>query len=218
MALGLGSAAVSQTDRRDAASRDPAAALAARAAALNHQMDLVTDDARYLLLDAERGTLTLFHGAAVLRTWPVERVEAGARRFRSTDPGWREKRWEAARMEPPVRRDRRLIVSDAAEPPDPSGAVDWIPPTPEEAIPAPNRFVVHYADRMGLEVLTEESEEAPVRPGPLARAKHRVLRLLPGNWDTYRVRVWLPAAEAGALYRSLPDSTAFLAILPPFEG
>ncbi len=75
---------------------------------------------------------------------------------------------------------------------------------------------------MGLQVVAVE--EAPpadsvadslaFAPPLLARAEHRLRRLLPRNWDRYRIRVSMVRDEAGALYRSLPDSTSLLAIIP----
>lgn len=193
---------------------DPLAMLTARAVMLERQLELIADDARYLVLDPERGTLTLFHGGAPLRSWTVEGVGAGVRRWRTEDDGWRARRWEGARVEPPVERDRRVIVSDAVEPPDLAGAVDWIPPMPEDAVPVPRRFVIHYRGGMGLEVVAQESDSARFETRLLLRAEHRLRLLLPRNRDRYRIRVRMPAEAAGALYRALPDSSALLAIIP----
>ncbi|HKJ03517.1 MAG TPA: hypothetical protein VJ997_13710, partial [Longimicrobiales bacterium] len=91
--------------------------------------------------------------------------------------------------------------------------VDWIPPTPDEEVPTPSRFVIHFDGGLGMEVTAEWGDSTAVRAGLWARGVHRVRRFLPGNWDRYRIRVVLPASEAGALYRSLPDSTALVAVL-----
>lgn len=197
--------------------RDEAAFLAARATVLQEQLGLVKEDARYLLLDPDAGTLTLFQGGAPLRAWPVTAVEVGARRIGSEETGWRTRRWDGVRIEPPVERDRRILVSDSVEPPDLTGAVDWIPPTPEEAVPTPNSFVLHYQGGLGLEVvaLRADSDTVSVPVGFLERVEHGMRRLLPRNWDRYRIQVSMPANEAGALYRSLPDSSSLLAIIPP---
>lgn len=194
--------------------RDPVAVLSARASALGTQLELAKRDHRYLVLDPQAGTLTLFHGAAPLRSWPVQSVEAGALRPMPEEPGWRTRRWDGARMEPALVLERRVIVSDQVEPPDPAGAVDWIPPTPEEAVPAPRRFVVHYDGGLGLEVVAIPADSTLAGPSIPRRIQHRLVRFLPGNWDRYRIRVHMDAHEAGALYRSLPDSTSLLALLP----
>lgn len=202
-----------------------AALLQERAAVLRLQLDLVKEDARYLFLDPDRGTLTLYHGAVPLRSWPVLAVQAGARRLRE-EKGWRIRRWDLARIEPPVKRERRVLVSDSVDPPDLAGAVDWIPPTPEEMVPTPASFVVHYEGALGLEVIAvepapaaESATDSPAdslasAPPLLQRVEHRLRRLLPRNWDRYRIRVTMPEAEAGRLYRSLPDSTSLLAVIP----
>jgi hypothetical protein len=202
--------------------RSEAAFLQERAAVLRVQLDLVKEEARYLLLDPDRGALTLYHGAVPLRSWPVLSVEAGARRLGDEEEGWRSRRWDRARIEPPVARERRVLVSDSVDPPDLAGAVDWVPPTPDEMVPALPRFVVHYEGGMGLEVMAvapEPSADAPAdsvsfAPPLLQRVEHRLRHLLPRNWDRYRIRVTMPADEAGKLYRSLPDSTSLLAIIP----
>lgn len=195
--------------------RSEAAFLRERAAVLQLQLELAKEEARYLLLDPDRGTLTFFHGPTPLRSWPLLSVQAGARRLGQEEEGWRSRRWSAARIEPRVERERRVLVSDSVEPPDLTGAVEWIPPTPEEEVPTPPRFVVHYEGGMGLEVLAVQTDSVAPRASLVQRAEHRLRRLLPRNWDRYRIQVTMPAAEAGNLYRSLPDSTSLLAIIPP---
>jgi len=73
--------------------------------------------------------------------------------------------------------------------------------------------VVHYAGGLGLEVLAEATDSVTAEVGLLDRVQHGLRRLLPRNWDRYRIRVVMPAPEAGALYRSLPDSTSLLAVI-----
>ncbi|NJD20256.1 MAG: hypothetical protein FIA95_13370 [Gemmatimonadetes bacterium] len=202
--------------------RSEAAFLQERAAVLQNQMELVKEDARYLLLDPDRGAITLFHGGVPLRSWPVLSVEAGARRVGEEEEGWRSRRWDLPRIEPPVERERRVLLSDSVEPPDLTGAVDWVPPTPEEAVPTPASFIVHYEGGMGLEVVAVEPDVAAdsvadtldVRVPLLHGVRHRLYRFLPRNWDRYRIRVSMPFDDAGSLYRSLPDSTSLLAIIP----
>ncbi len=210
-----------------APARDEAAFLQERAAVLQKQVEMVKEEARYLLLDPDRGAITLYHGAVPLRAWPVLAVEAGARRLGEEEDGWRSRRWDAARIEPPVQRDRRVLISDSVEAPDLTGAVDWVPPLPEEAVPTPPSFIVHYEGGMGLEVVAVEpappadsvvdsvADSLAFAPPLLERVEHRFRRLLPRNWNRYRIRVAMPGKEAGSLYRSLPDSTSLLAIIPP---
>ena len=194
------------------------ALLHARSAAARNMLDLARDGARFLVLEPVKGTLTLYDGAIALRTFPVLEVAAGERRLgvgRGTArEDWRTARWEGSRLEPPVRREHRTLVSDSVEPPDPTGAVDWIPPTPEEAVPTPPYFVIHFEGGLGVEVVAQGTDTASARVGRWDRAAHRVRRFSPRNWDRYRIRVVMPFAEAGALYRSLPDSIALVAVIP----
>lgn len=185
------------------------AMLAARVRALEARVELARTDSLYLVLEPAAGTLTLFRGGAALRAWPVESVHVGARRFASAPDGWQSEAYGSGRMDPPVKRNRRIIVSDQVEPPDPSGAETIIPPTPEEAVPAPRRFVVHYDGGLGLEVVSSGERSGPgVRLS--ARVLHRIRRLLPGARDPLRVRVEMVDSAAGALYRSFPEGSAFL--------
>ena len=193
---------------------DARATLEARATALGIQLDLARAEARYLVLDPEQGALSFYHGGALLRSWPVTEVELGARRWIAT-PEWAGQAWTAARMDPPVERPFRVILSDSVAPPDLAGAETFIPPTPDEAVPTPPRFTVHYTGRLGLEVVAVESSDSTVvRTGWTEDLGHTFRRLLPRNWDRYRVRVRMAEGEAGALYRSLPDSTALVIIAP----
>lgn len=201
-----------------ARSVDGAALALARARALEAQVDLAGSERLYLLLEPDRGRLTLHQGAAPLRAWHVAMVAAGARRVPlgrgSSRDDWKSVLWEDARLDPPVRRERREIVSDQVEPPDLTGAVEWIPPTPDEEVPTPERFIVHFSGGLGLEVRAPGADTLTHRPGLLVRVGSSMRRLAPSNWDRYRVRVTMDPTDAGSLYRSLPEGVAFLAVLP----
>lgn len=192
--------------------------LRARSAAVRNKLDLARDAVHFLVLEPEAGTLTLYDGSILLRSYPVLEVATGERRLGlgrgAAREDWRTARWEGSRLEPPIHREHRTLVSDSIEPPDPTGAVDWIPPTPDEAVPTPHRFVIHFSGGLGVEVVASSADTTSTRSGPWARIGHRARQLLPRNWDRYRIRVVMPAAEAGALYRSLPDSTALVAVIP----
>lgn len=208
--------------RRDDIPLDPAVQLAAEATTLRARLELAAADRRYLVLEPQRGVLTLVQGGAELRSWPVRDVSAGARHLTlGADPhreDWRRVTWTDGRLDPPVRRERRVVVSNQVEPPDLTGAVEWVPPTPEEEIPAPGRFWIHFEEGLGLEVQADASGDAPARPLPgpglMASLRAAVGHLSPRNWDRYRVRVVMEPADAGSLYRTLPDSVAFVATLP----
>ncbi len=199
-------------------SADPSEVLRAEEAVLRHRLTVSGQDRALLVLDPKRSTLVLYRGGTELRSWQVLSVEAGARRIGAgrgvVREDWRTHLWEDPQLDPPVRRDRKLIVSDSVVPPDPTGAVDWIPPTPEESVPTPRRFVVHFADGLGLEVLAEGPDSLLANPGLAERVSAATRRVFPKSWDRYRVRVRMPAAEAGSLYRAFPSGTAFVALIP----
>ena len=220
LALVVGLATAWMLLRTGAPAPLPAAALLhAREAVLQHQLELGSDEGRlYLVLEPDRGTLTLWQGPAPLRSWPVAAVSSGERRI-SVGGGpereaWRSVLWEGARLDPPVRRERRVLVSDQVEPPDLTGSVEWVPPTPEEEVPTPERFTVHFAGGLGLEVRALGADTLAYRPGLDLRARAALAHLKPENWDRYRIRIVMDAAAAGSLYRGLPEGAAFLAVLP----
>ena len=196
---------------------DAAGALRYQATILRQRAAMAREGRQVLLLDPGDSTLTLYHGGAELRAWRVRGVEAGARRFlgqRASGQEWRTVVWENPRLEPPVERERRLIVSDSAVPPDLTGAVDWIPPTPEEAVPTPARFVAHYAGGLGLDVVAEGPDSVAAKGTLVEEAMAGLRRLHARNLDRYRIRVRMAAADAGALYRSFPDEAALVVSLP----
>jgi len=176
---------------------------------------LAREGSLHFVLEPEARTLTLFHGSARLRRWDVETVRAGPRRLvagRDIERLWHATAWSAPRLDPPVRRERRVIESDSVVPPDPSGTDAWIPPTPEEAVPSPPRFVVHFEGGLGLEVVSV-GERVPSR-GLLRTVVGALGAPLLGR-DRFRVRVTMDVAEAGALYRAFPPDAALVIILPP---
>lgn len=194
---------------------DPVHQEAARTAHLT----LAAEDRLYLVLDADTRALTLYHGGAALRTWTAGEMTVGARRLPlgrgAALEDWRAPRtWTGGEPAPRPRMERRVIHSATATPPDPSGAVDWIPPTPEEAVPAPARFVLRFPDGLGLEVVAADAPGSGfvARLGDVARRAWSAVR--PWSWDRYRVRLVLPATEAGALYRGLPPDATLLTLLP----
>lgn len=179
---------------------------------LREQLALAEEGVPYLVLAPSAGTLTLYFGGSPVRSWPVEHVEAGPRRIRVPRPGldksWHVRLWTGGRVDPPVVRERRTIVSDSVDAPDLTGADPWIPPAPEEATPGRPRFVVHYDGGLGFEVVSSNE-------GMGTWKRIRGALRLPGSpWDRYLVRVVMPADEAGALYRSYPADAPLLLRMP----
>lgn len=196
----------------DAPGVDPdSLALEARATALEARVALARSDSLHLVLEPDRGTLTLNRGGAPLTAWPVRDVVTGKRRFARAEPGWHLLPYPGGAMTPPVRRERKEIVSDQVEPPDLTGAETEIPPTPEEAVPAPGRFVIRFQGGLGLEVVSEGDLTGPGFPF-LRSVGHTLWRLLPGSRDRLRIRIRMDGEDAGALYRSFPEGSAFIAV------
>jgi len=191
--------------------------LEARAGALRAATQLARADRTFFVLDPGLGVLTLYSGGAELRVYPVGEVRAGSRRAVTWGVAegahdWRARVWADARIDPPIHRNPRVLVSDSVVPPDLAGAEAWIPPTPEEGIPAPRHFMVHFADGLGVEFTLADGEETPRDIG--ARLRGLLARMLPRNWDRHRIRVEMTAVELGALYRAFPSDAAFVAVLP----
>ncbi len=191
--------------------------LEARADALRAATQLARADRNFFVLDPGLGALTLYAGGAELRVYPVGEVRAGSRRaitwgVAEGADDWRTRVWADARIDPPIHRNLRVIVSDSVVAPDLAGAEKWIPPTPEEGVPAPRHFMVHFADGLGVEFALAEGEEAP--RDIKAQLRGLLARMLPRNWDRHRIRVEMTAVELAALYRAFPLDAAFVAVLP----
>lgn len=197
---------------------DPAEALRARVTVLRHQAVMAREGRQLLVLDPSDSTLTLYLGGVELKAWRVHGVAAGSRRLvlrgEVVDGDWRTRLWQNPRLDPPVERERRVIVSDSVEPPDPSGAVDWIPPLPEEEVPNPSRFVAHYTGGLGLEVVAEGRDTVAVARTFVDEVGAGLRHLHPRNLDRHRIRVRMTREDAGALYRSFPDDAALVVNLP----
>ena len=198
----------------------------------------------YLVLDAGAGTLGLFFEGIPLRTYPVSDVAIGRpyRLFVSNpdEPRVTGRIWGNARLEPKRIIERVEIVSDQVVPPDPTGAISWVPPTPEEQYPIRPRYRVLYEGGLSLEIVAddspaaesadangdakgdangeaEDSESTIQRPGVVSRLLGWLgerLSLLFSGGDRVRVRLVLPASEAGRLYRSLPEESPLLIVTP----
>ncbi|MDX1396629.1 MAG: hypothetical protein R3195_19770 [Gemmatimonadota bacterium] len=170
----------------------------------------------YLVLDPDAFSLSLFLDGAPLRSYEIGDLQTGAPRrlfIRGERVDPRERSWTGAKLRPERRVERVEIVSDAVEPPDPSGTVGWIPPTPLELNPTPERFVVTYDGGVSLEVVAGEPRDSTAAPTRRVRGLATLdrLRLLWPGWEArVRIRVILPREDAGALYRSLPAGSHLL--------
>jgi hypothetical protein len=192
------------------------------------EASLASREGHYLILDAERMTLTLKTRGVMIREFPVSELGFRSRRWLPggpSGPAVVDTTWEGGVLLPEVHRTRTVILADTVTPPDPSGSVAFLPPTPEEEVPMPPAFRLRFGG--GLSLRIEESvqdqeeggsEARPVEEGR-TRAKHTPallawIRMRPWQLDRFTVRASLPAPEAGALYRSLPEGTTLM-VVPP---
>jgi hypothetical protein len=176
----------------------------------------------YYLFVPKDSVLRLMLRGAILREYPVLDASLGRRKVLFVGGGgadaWSESVWERGRLRPARDLDRIEIV-----PPEDTLAADTmpvaIPPTPEEAIPAPGRFRIRYKEHRALEIVARDTA---AHPGLLARAGGSLWAGLRGAlaalwpWgDNVRLRLVLPSDQAGSLYRSVPDSTRFYVVREP---
>lgn len=193
--------------------------LARQNSALESLADLAAGPDFYLVLDPHGRHLRLMLGGAELRRYAVLDVRVGRPRVafvpRSatmTDGVLRGGALRPARharrvsITPPTAADVELNVEAEAVPP--------LPPTPEEAYPAPWRYLVRFDSGSTLELR-----------GPDAEGARGALTRLASRWSTYwsdlwaavtsrgdgtRFQVTLSADDAGALYRALPPNVGLV--------
>ncbi len=207
LALGLLAVAAATTPPPD----DPAR-IERRRAVLAREVDLASTGEPYLLLDPASRTLALYRRGVVLRSWSYLRADVGRPRvafFRRAAPEpWTGRIWSDGELEPSrVARHVEVRVDTAA--PDARPAEEVVPGTPEETYPAPDRFFLRFGEPFALEVRA-------VAPGREAVPDDRwdPLALRPREARGTRLRLWMPADEAGALYRALPDGIPLLVLEP----
>lgn len=208
------------------------------------ELELASRGSPYFLLDLEAHKLVLKSHGAILREYPLQEVLVRSRRlgggrlrlWASLDTVW-----EGARVLPAVRRPRVIIRADTVTPPDPSGAVNYLPPTPEEAVPTPEAFRVRFQGGRGLLLVRGEETPPPSpspqgfpgpsvpvpsagkasgeirRPGPLTRVS-QWFRREPWRTDAISIRLALAPSDLGALYRSFPGGAALLVVSGRPEG
>jgi hypothetical protein len=171
------------------------------------RLDLAAGEGFYLLLDPTNARLRLMFAGAILEEYPVLGMDLGVSRrafVRGEPPaGWTGRIWAGGRLAPA----RTLAVV----PPEGIDLEAWVPPTPEEAYPAPGRYRVRYEGGLALEIGGGEQTLL----GSLGQRLGDCARLLLGlSPDRVRIRLRLDPAQAASLYRGLPEPTRLL-ILPP---
>ena len=192
---------------------DSDGAVSTEVAYLERRVELARGDSFYLLLDQGDAALKLMYGGAVLQLYPLHGISIGRPRAlfasvgESTD--WRGTTWNDGTVVPP-RPELMPVPQGSGDNP----ALVLPPPTAEEAIPVPERFLVRFEGGRALEVRTPPDVEGS---GWWARRRLAwVLRwqdihsILGSGRDAVRVLVTLDREAAGALYRALPPQTKLL--------
>jgi hypothetical protein len=186
---------------------------------LDRQVELATGKAFYLILSEEASELRLMYGGALLQQFPVSSMEVGhpRRAFRraSTLESWSSTVWRSGTLVP-----GRAVEPAVLQPPAPGADEEIeapVPPTAEEAIPVPGRYLIRFTDGLALEIAQ------PVDPseGYIAfRLRRLALRwsevrsvISQSTVDAVRVRLVLDRIVAEALYRSVPADVGFMAVL-----
>jgi hypothetical protein len=196
---------------------------------LRRLVELARSGSFYLLLDPAARTLTLNHRGVVARTWTIERIEMGTPRVlfvaRRAPVDLAGTTWTNGRLDPPRAQQRPLLEVDSQGTPQ-GPEPELIPPTPEEAVPAPGRYRIRFDGGLTVEVvaavpdLAESGDATPAGSGTEAgrigsslggwksAVDHRwvdaeeAIALNPGS--SSRLKLVLPAAEAAGLYRGFP--------------
>ena len=188
---------------------------------LRMEAELASVARPYLVLDLSRSVLALKFQAVTLREYPLldSRVRARHRALSWGSPGARvDSIWAGGSLAPRIHRKREVIYSDSVTPPDPSGTVESIPPTPEEAVPLPPSFKIRFSGGLSVAVFPVSpdptgngagSEEQPFRLHPI-----HWLRMKPWQRDLARIDLKMSEAEAGSLYRAFSDGTPLLVLRP----
>jgi len=181
--------------------------------------ELAKGEAFYLVLDAPAGTLKLMFKGAELRTFAIEEVQVGLPRVgyleRTAVGAWRGRIWTGGELDPPREIERvHLAVPEPGAEEEPEVL---IPPTPEEAYPAPLRYHLSFPGGPALEIRPLDSAEDA---GFWSRLASWWVSYWSDLWAAFatepdervRLRLQLSPDEAGALYRSLPPNISLLVV------
>ena len=178
-------------------------------ARLKQQFELVSQKKPYLVLDLKGQRLRLMSEGAVLRDYPILQADVGTPKVAFVGSGsaddWRSAVRRGAKIDP-ERKIGRIEMVPSGVPGDP---VDIpVPAVPEEAIPAPERYVLRYDDGFTIEIRAAGSGAGGFWSRTAARLDD-ALEVVRGA-RAPRVRLVLSAEHAGALYRSFPVESSLL--------
>lgn len=186
---------------------------------LRRQLDLASGDTFYYTLDPVQHRLRFMYQGNLLFEKNLLDVEVGTRRGflgkGSAPSDWAARVWSEGRLDPPrVSFRPELDVSSQSYEKDRDAIL--VPPTPEEAYPAPSVWWIRYEGGMAIEVhgLADTTQTRPGFFAGLEQCFQDAMHALSSSeHDVVRIRLYLPRAQADMLYRSVPPDTRFT-ILP----
>ena len=195
------------------------AQLASQNARLRKQLDLASGETFYYTLDPTRRLLRFMYQGNLLFERKLLDVEVGTRRGflgkGSAPSDWAERVWGSGELDPP-RHLKRTELDASAEDFTSQREVIAVPPTPEEAYPAPAVWWIRYSGGLAIEV-HGLSDSTKTRPGFMKSLGQRfgdaMKALTASHHDAVRIRIYLPRTQSDILYRSVPPDTRFT-ILP----
>jgi hypothetical protein len=195
------------------------AELASANAQLRRQLDLATGDTFYYTLDPVKRVLRFMYQGNVLYERNLLDVEVGTRRGflgkGAAPKDWAERVWSSGTLEP-ERVSNRLELDASSQDYTKQRDEFLVPPTPEEAFPAPEVWRIRYAGGMAVEV-HGVADTTRTRPGFIKglgqQFQDSMKALVSANNDAVRIRLYLSRPQADMLYRSVPPDTRFT-ILP----
>lgn len=194
--------------------------LARETAKLELRLEAAKEDGTYLVLHQATDALVVMLQSVTLREIAVLDADVGApRTLFMTRKGPRDlagRIWRAGRVDPPLVVHRREIIVEKIDP-DPTGQEEIVPPTPQEAYPAPERFRVRFEGGLEMLVLSyrgPEGERASARLGSTDWFRERWETLWPSKASPLRLRLLLDAKDAAELWRSLPQDGVRLLVEP----
>ncbi|HXI02893.1 MAG TPA: hypothetical protein VNI57_06910, partial [Candidatus Saccharimonadales bacterium] len=204
--------------RKGSAPEAPAARadLLAREASLRALLDLAKGGDFYLALDPDGKGLSLMCQGAVGRIWPVLGAARGKRRILFIPSGPAEplqgRSWAGGHLDPQRQRNRpTLLVDSQGRRQGPEE--DFVPQTPEEAIPAPPSYRIRFDGGLEVEIVSVGGSQGRLQR-LLAKGRRRLQGLLTalgaGPAATVRLRLSLSPDDAASLYRAFPEGSSFV--------
>ena len=205
--------------RPDPAEEAARARLRRATARLRQELAVSSKGEFYLRLDAWRGTLALVLRGVVLEEHRITRLERGEPRIAfvrsGLPPDWDLASFSGGELDPPRERDRIEILApepsaSAAGPgPEAIPSPPPIPATAEESYSVPSRYRIVFDEGVTIEIRSAGGARNRSLLQRLADtaslwAHDRLGALRWSRTDRVRLRIELAAADAAALYRSLP--------------